>query len=106
MAESTLMMSKGKRSTRFRARSVLPEAVGPIKKTRGGNFRELTLPLPSPQKELIELMHAELHPCRPAMIALAAALRLLHFPQQGVHFLQGQLPAGAHRGVAGHGRQH
>src|SRR5690606_27053568 len=37
MAESTLMISQGRRSASASARSVLPEAVGPISTMAGGN---------------------------------------------------------------------
>ena len=47
----------------------------------------------------------QLHPGRPAVVALAGALGRFHVAQQGVHFGQGQPAIGAHRGVAGHGGQ-
>ena len=40
------------------------------------------------------------------MVALARAWRAFHVAQQRVHFLQAQAAAGAHRMVAGKGRQH
>ena len=39
------------------------------------------------------------------MIALVGALGFFHLAQQGVHFGQAELAAGAHRAVAGHGGQ-
>ncbi|MND02051.1 hypothetical protein D3C83_212980 [compost metagenome] len=37
------------------------------------------------------------------MVALAAALGVLHVAQQGIHFRQAQTPIGAYRAMTGHG---
>eukprot|EP00614_Pseudopedinella_elastica_P038554 CAMPEP_0181286854 /NCGR_PEP_ID=MMETSP1097-20121128/16831_1 /TAXON_ID=35684 /ORGANISM="Pseudopedinella elastica, Strain CCMP716" /LENGTH=58 /DNA_ID=CAMNT_0023390727 /DNA_START=29 /DNA_END=201 /DNA_ORIENTATION=+ len=57
------------------ARSVFPEAVGPIRKMAGGS--DTSAP---PEKQLVQLRHGHQGPCRPAMVALATALGRLHVP--------------------------
>src|SRR3569623_1992639 len=53
------------------------------------------------QKQLVQLVHAQLHPGGPAMIALAAALRALHVAQQGIHLGQGEPAVREHRAKTG-----
>ncbi len=57
------------------------------------------------QEQLVQLVHAQLRPGRAAMVALPAALGVLHVAQQGIHLRQRQSPIGTHSAVAGHGRQ-
>ena len=39
------------------------------------------------------------------MVALVGSFGGFHLTQQGIHFINGQLAVGAHRAMAGHGRQ-
>src|SRR3977135_558349 len=54
------------------------------------------------QEQLVEVGEGELVPRRPAVVAAARALGLLHLAQQRVHLCDGESAVGAHRCVAGH----
>lgn len=55
------------------------------------------------QKQGVQFFEGELHPGWAAVVALVAAWGALHVAQKRVHFGQGELAAGAHGAVAGHG---
>src|SRR3979490_1941453 len=56
----------------------------------------------SAQEKPVQVAESELVPSRPAVIAAAGALGLLHLPQQRVHLRRREHAVGPHRGVAGH----
>src|SRR6266581_5779846 len=93
-AESTLMMSSGRRSVSSSASAVLPEAVGPMSRIAGGRSK-----LAPTQEQPIEVGERQLGPGRAAVVALVGALGSFHLAQQGVHLRQRQLAVGAHRAV-------
>ena len=64
------MISNGKRSHKSIARPVLPAAVGPIKKTQGGNDDAIEKALTATQEQAIQTLHIQLYPCRSAMVTL------------------------------------
>src|SRR5690554_7371300 len=106
MAESTLIMSQGSCLPRAMARSVLPEAVGPIRKMAGGSAGAapascLLMISAPPQKQLVQFRQGNHRPGRTAVVTLPAALGGFHVPQQGVHFRNGELPVGPHGTVTG-----
>src|SRR2546423_14303797 len=91
------MISTGKWPARVAASALLPLAVGPMSRIAAGSA--------ATHEEFVEIGEAHLKPSRAAMVALAGALGLFHFPEQGVHFLNRQRSVGAHRAVAGHGSE-
>src|SRR5216117_3814317 len=92
-----LMISTGKWSARFAASALLPLAVGPMTRIAAGSA--------ATHEEFVEIGEAHLKPSRAAVVALAGALGFFHFAEQGIHFRDGQCPAGAYGAVAGHGAQ-
>jgi hypothetical protein len=61
------------------------------------------LQLPSPLEQFVQLIEADLHPGRAAMVALPAAFGDFHLAQQGIHFVNRETAIGAYRAVTGHG---
>ncbi|MCB1699100.1 MAG: ATP-binding cassette domain-containing protein, partial [Halioglobus sp.] len=65
------------------------------------------MPHPSAAAEQpLDVLQAQGYVGGPAVIALAGAGRRFHLPQQRVHLLEPQAPAGAHAAVAGHRGEH
>src|SRR3989442_1131757 len=94
-AESTLMISIGRREASSSASAVLPLAVGPSKRTAGGNFLSPT------QEHLVQIGQRELHPGGAAVVALIGAVGGFHVAQQSVHLGHGERTVGAHCAMAG-----
>src|SRR5699024_10114479 len=99
MAESTETISAPRVSTRDTASPVLPDAVGPIRKTTPSPVMCTSL---SPHEQAIQRRQINLHPARPTMIAVSGARGSFHVTQQGVHFRQAQTPARLDGGPAAH----
>jgi len=67
-------------------------------------FNNLIQPLLFPTKKFLDIAVPELHPGRPAMVALAGMGSDFHFAKQRVHFGDREDAAGAHGTVARHRR--
>src|SRR6056297_1676426 len=94
------MISAGSARASSSARAVLPAAVGPISRIALAVSEDGLSA--ATQEKLVQLGNAQLRPGRPAVIALVRAIRLLHVPEQCIHFRAGELPVRAHRPVTGH----
>jgi hypothetical protein len=109
--------SAGSASASASARSVLPEAVGPISRIAGRQRSRRAAPSSvrgstAPRHRLRISAPAQEQPSSsrvgqrvqvgPAVVALVRALGALHVPQQRVHLLERQAPVGAHGAMAGH----
>ena len=101
-AESTLTISNGNRSASSRAMSDLPAPVGPISKQRAPAAAAHQRPRMNNRSR--SPSDSRTHVGRP-WLHWSARARALHFAQQRVHFRQGEIALGAHRGMAGHGAE-
>src|SRR5512139_951865 len=92
MAESTLTITNGSRSTSATARSVLPTAVGPMRQTTLAPSPPTASASAPAHEQAVELGKAEPRPGGTAVVALPAALGALDVAQQGIHLVERQAP--------------